>query len=118
MSTEKGTVYNINWDVFYALTEDKLSNDKLSSNDILRIVLKSYDIFSTPDVDMCILAGELRKKVTELKENKNIIYLFFDTTLLILLKRVISKDDDKIILNDKIIFNMKRLCGDVEMIWE
>jgi len=118
MSTEKSTIYNINWKLFYELTEGKLSNNKLSSSDIFEIVLKSYGIFSNSDVDMSILAEGLTKKVIELKGEKNILYLFFDITLLILLKRVVTKDDDKNFLKDTIIYNMKRLCGSAEMVWE
>jgi hypothetical protein len=117
MSTEKSTIYNINWNLFYELTEGKLSNNKLSSAAVFEIVLKSYGIFSISDVDMSILAEGLTKKVIELKKEKNILYLFFDITLLILLKGIVTKDDEKI-LKDIIIYNMKRLCGSVEMVWE
>ena len=99
MSTEKGTVYNINWDVFYALTEEKLSSNKLSRKDVLQIVTKSYGIYTDANVDMSILAAELSKKVFELMKNKNILYLFFDISLLMLVSRIVEKEEEKNMIN-------------------
>jgi len=118
MSTEKGTLYNINWDVFYALTEEKLSTDKLSRKDVFQIVTKSYGIYGDANVNMNIFAGELSKKVFELMKKKSILYLFFDISLLMLVNRVMEKEEEKNMINEKIKYNMERLCGRVEMVWE
>ena len=118
MSTEKGTVYNINWDVFYALTEEKLSSDKLSRRDVFQIVSKSYGIYGDTNVNMHDFAAELSKKVFEFMKQKSILYLFFDISLLILVSKIVEKDEEKLMIKEKIKYNMERLCGRVEMVWD
>jgi len=112
MSTEKGTmdIFNLNYDIFSIMVEERF-NKNITKKDIYQIINRSYGIKGNIKVNMLKYSNELASMSKKYKEDKCILYTFFDITLGIITKKIINKDDASKLLDEMIMNRMCELTG-------
>lgn len=111
MSTEKGTGYKINFDIFMVMVEERFT-ETINVNDVYCIVNRSYGIKKDDKINIGAYVNELAKQSLKFKNDKNILYTFFDITLGVISKHSIKLDDrGKFLMNEMIRDRMKELTG-------
>jgi len=96
MSTEKGTDvnYRLNNEVFTVMVEERFK-EKISVNDVVSIVNRSYGIKEGHLIHIGKYSEELARQSLMMKRERNILYTFFDIALGVLSKNVVLDNDDE-----------------------
>ena len=120
MSTEKGTTINyyLNNEIFMVMVEERFK-DKISVNDVVSVVNRSYGIKEGDQIHIGKYSEELARQSLKMKRERNILYTFFDIALGVLSKNVVLDNDDakrkiSVVIRDR----MLELTGAKDFIFE
>tara|TARA_B100000242_G_C42775096_1_gene360896 strand:+ start:193 stop:567 length:375 start_codon:yes stop_codon:yes gene_type:complete len=119
MSTEKGTInYCLNYEIFMVMVEERFK-DKISVNDVLSVVNRSYGIKEGDKIHIGKYSEELARQSLKMKKERNILYTFFDIALGTLSKNVVldnheAKSRMSVMIRDR----MLELTGSKAFVFE
>lgn len=118
MDTEKGTNYEINFDIFMVMVEERFT-ETINVNDVFCVVNRSYGIKKNEKINIGEYVNELAKQSLKFKNEKNILYTFFDITLGLISKHSNKLDErGNLLMNEMIHDRMKELTGYKKMCFE